>query len=1148
MFRGTFSNKTIYSAEAEAKNLAREDAPRTTDFIKSNTIWNPLGSESARGWLVMLRRDVEAMDLNVLSDLVLQFQDQENKPPKTTSSSGTDTLTFYNLVVTKEPMCLLPGITMEDPLSVMLVEVSDGRWRCKNPTYSVSINRTYNVRQPAMTGSASPTYCPNSLNGGAAWTWQEMVTDIWNLMQNQLGTESQLPFTPTEPPEGWVFQGMSAWDALTDVLSRLGCAVKWNPFRSNNAHTIVQVGAEDEASDDLLQEAEDQDREIHDGEFLTGVVRGKVPYGVSVFFRRRDESPPASSCDSVTGRAYQIDVVGPDTDDAEPGVYTPIWDDLPAVYVEGILTNLAAMTARAQERADDYFRQIRDPGGERLWKIYSGLLSATPGSTIKAVRHRFTDPVNQDIATEIVNHPFLLFKINDRGDIEPVQPPPPTPPFCPDTGVVVSFLTPPTPTFTIQPLDDICCQYLATLVQPQQKITVDQCGLTSVKPAGVVVQQAAFNICACDEAPSQCITVCDCPEFPCGMPCAWAASYGELADPDHPWGTLDCGTPVNFSVFNKPYMLVYWTSGCEWVSTEPTGLVLTKSTVWQFTFSAGGKTIFFLHDSSALGDGVFNPCGWNLFLLNADLSAPCDVSGSDVPSSIIINPVGVCGPCPDTCECVPGECSECDDNTPFAWDIPISGFTGPCAVFNGVWHLTQTDATTDCQWIFQSGTLTISFERTGGDWVLECEDTAQGVSASFTAPASGDNCCIPITLTKYTCSCASSGGGCSECVSTPAEFTTELAGFAGDLLALNGIRGLVYLGGCEWRGVDANLILHIGGAGSVSLQVAVTGGKGAVYTGTVMSGDCCPSAIVMTFVSFANGATGPAPPSLELVPSCVGGGDDGFCPDQIIATPICCDDDESEGDCDNCSLCPKEVQGSPDIWYLIAPDLADSCCFGSPDNTPLKLFRRTTGDCLWTNESDSRIISLFPQDGTWKIVCLTAGGSIKLVYQLDGFAFRCCFTNRFSLDVLKSEGIGKAGCNAPVSLILSPPPEGCPCTAPPPAGVTTTCCAGIEIPLTLHISSGGTGILGDTTITYDGSVYWTGVAGAGAAFPAAAGDPIRFHCRTTAIDGSDGTTCEDFRLEYQHGGFWHLCATLPATCSCGPPFSFQSTSCGTVTP
>lgn len=364
----------------------------SVDLSFANSLINTIGAKPSTGQFLLTYSQIAAIDLN------------GRHTANWTDDAGR-TATAHNLIVTREPIKVHYSRKTSDKDSCFLVEVSDARWLCKNPTFSIAINKQYNVKAPGYQGQ----YYQSSTNSGTAWTWAGMVENIWNLMSSQLGTYPGLPITPNGTPEGYVFPGCSAWDALTEVLNRIGCAVRWNPSVSTSQYSIVQVGATDTSQDTILANAER--RLIHDAEFQP-VVLGKIPYGVRVFFHRQEldygteRTTPRDTNQWQSNAVYSVDVVGPDSATAESGVYHPIWDDLPAIYnASGSLTNSSALNTRAQERSDDFYRMLRSVGGQRLYQAYSGVVLANPGSTIKETRWRLDGQAA--IITEVIRHPFL---------------------------------------------------------------------------------------------------------------------------------------------------------------------------------------------------------------------------------------------------------------------------------------------------------------------------------------------------------------------------------------------------------------------------------------------------------------------------------------------------------------------------------------------------------------------------------------------------------------------------------------------------------------------------------------------------------------------------------------------------------------------
>ena len=430
--------------QEEAANLAALGKPVPPEFGRCNSLNNPLGKAPARAFVLMTRKSLLALDLDANQTLTM-------------GDAIGNAVRAYGLVVCKEPIALLtPANTANDPQESCLVELADaGRWLAANPNFRVPVNKQYNVRAPAYGLAPLPpawatwqTYAADTMQHGLIpWTWLAMVQDLWLLLAGQLGAPpATLPANPGGTPEGWIFPGVSAWEALCQVLDRLGCAVRWNPTAAAGQYTIVQVGAPDTQAALLLGRVERQNRKIHDTEAL-GITRGKLPAGARVHFHRVDLCHGTEEVvTNLAGSAWQpksvftVDVPAP-YPDTEPGTLTPVWDDLPALVDTGSpgnLTNLPAMQTRAQERAADLFRTLLSVG-PRSRKIYSGLVAIAPGSTLQGVSWR------QDgegaWVTETVR---FVAHVNECGEWEEcgasqVQPPwfgPGQPLYPPATAVV----------------------------------------------------------------------------------------------------------------------------------------------------------------------------------------------------------------------------------------------------------------------------------------------------------------------------------------------------------------------------------------------------------------------------------------------------------------------------------------------------------------------------------------------------------------------------------------------------------------------------------------------------------------------------------------------------------------------------------------
>lgn len=100
------------------------------------------------------------------------------------------------------------------------VVFGDRRWKLEQ---TAAENKRYNLRK------SSTEFVDATTNGGTAYTWQEVIEDLWALLPGIAGT------CPTAPgssgtPENLQFDGISAWRAINQVLTAIGAAAVLNPF------------------------------------------------------------------------------------------------------------------------------------------------------------------------------------------------------------------------------------------------------------------------------------------------------------------------------------------------------------------------------------------------------------------------------------------------------------------------------------------------------------------------------------------------------------------------------------------------------------------------------------------------------------------------------------------------------------------------------------------------------------------------------------------------------------------------------------------------------------------------------------------------------------------------------------------------------
>ncbi len=365
--------------------------PRTA--LLANGLICPGGPAPSRGYILMLRRDIDNLNKNAAQSLYV-------------NDGNGNWITFQGLYWINGRN-ISPGST-NDPTAVYLCEIADSRWLCQNPTYKVPINAQYNVRAPGyggayyqgtmqyvgtlsgvlatgssvVTGISStasltagmtvslakdpgpsdanmpPANTIASVDSGSqitltypvtttgtttlyfykAWTWSTMAGDIWALMTGALGTFPGLPITPDGAPEDWKFPGCGAWQALNQVLYRCGCMIAPDLRQTiGSQYSIVQIGATDATTEAIITNLEKANAKVFDEEWIESDI-GRLPYGCNVFFHIKhqdfgtEETTAQSANQWSVPAVLSVQLVGQNPSTTYSGLYHPIWDDLPALY------------------------------------------------------------------------------------------------------------------------------------------------------------------------------------------------------------------------------------------------------------------------------------------------------------------------------------------------------------------------------------------------------------------------------------------------------------------------------------------------------------------------------------------------------------------------------------------------------------------------------------------------------------------------------------------------------------------------------------------------------------------------------------------------------------------------------------------------
>lgn len=395
-----FDSYPVYDARREREHVARLGLPFLSGLERANSFSVPLGVSPSRGWICLRRGDLDELDVDALHTL--------------TFNDGTNEVVLQNIVFIKGQN-LTPGLA-DDPNAVYLCELSDTRWLCHNPYYSVANDRTYNL--PSVNHGGA--YLPDSQDSGSDWTWSTMCQSLWERLP-RLGTYPELPsgVTPDTKPTGFNYIGVSAWLALCEVLNRIGCAVACDLLLTS-PFSIVQIGAAD-AAFSALQTANASSK-IYDGEFIESNL-AHFPSKVKVFFNRinthygSEQTTPNTDENWWTTPNFTKEV-----DTGISGAETassPVWDDLVGIAkLDETLTTASnsALIARAADHAASW-QKLVDDGGNRLHAIYSGCLAFKPSSKLKGHAWRMLgDGTDKNgIVTEIVNYPSRMLAVGDSG-------------------------------------------------------------------------------------------------------------------------------------------------------------------------------------------------------------------------------------------------------------------------------------------------------------------------------------------------------------------------------------------------------------------------------------------------------------------------------------------------------------------------------------------------------------------------------------------------------------------------------------------------------------------------------------------------------------------------------------------------------------
>lgn len=366
----TLGGMTVYDAAKAAAECRRLQLP---DIVtgRANHFTCPLGGQPGRGYLILKRGDLDKLGIG---------GDAEAFQTLKIVAVGTSAITMPKIVMTGHLEAIHPGAD-GDATTRYLVEIADRRWlewERGEPLYVA-----YNCRSDA-TGD----YVEATTNSGTAWTWNEILDDIW---PTTLGTVPTLPFTPHGDPETFWYQGETRLQAVDPFLTRLVCALRYDPVA--DTFDIVQLGAAAAPSDATLDGL--KKHRVYDTYPMTPRT-SILPETIRVQHRVK-----RSYTDGTLPYYTQDVTVDPAAGPVAADTIVLLRDDLIAQYNGTSITNTTDLQARRDERAEDYIRKRRyfDRGELRT---YAGARSLHEclGSRWRAVAWK---DMGRGMLTEIVS-------------------------------------------------------------------------------------------------------------------------------------------------------------------------------------------------------------------------------------------------------------------------------------------------------------------------------------------------------------------------------------------------------------------------------------------------------------------------------------------------------------------------------------------------------------------------------------------------------------------------------------------------------------------------------------------------------------------------------------------------------------------------
>lgn len=304
---------------AELYDTAKRNGWDTSAWLGlANGAYFQHGPTPGTAYVLLRRRWVESIDSS--SSITLKILHQS-------AAGDTPTELAFPELWFSHARRVCAEVDSQHPDAPYLVTLHDGRWLANRQ----SVDKVYNLR-PFASGQADDYYRSTTKTpaSATAYTWQEVLDDLWGEVSGITGWPSTPPTIPADSlpgsstPENLIYSNVPALDAISDFLHRIHCELYYSPTAAAADDRYSVVGYADQTDQTFLDQGGGVDNGglyasptgatarttgdgLHeDAETFPGAVR--IPSKVSVRFPVNPMAETGEDFDKSP--TYVVDVAG----------------------------------------------------------------------------------------------------------------------------------------------------------------------------------------------------------------------------------------------------------------------------------------------------------------------------------------------------------------------------------------------------------------------------------------------------------------------------------------------------------------------------------------------------------------------------------------------------------------------------------------------------------------------------------------------------------------------------------------------------------------------------------------------------------------------------------------------------------------------